>query len=196
MRTDKLWVSYDDDDGWVTFHQKSFFGDVRTGSFQLDRGFTIDHVHEALLATGWVGQRGDGYVADSSVSCQDPCDTVKEMFHYFKAPGVPHEDLVRIQNAVNEYDLVQDAAVEIPLWAYAWLDLIARDKIADEARSVRDIWSDRQLTIDLEEHCDRYVGELVARYSRPTRSSLGTGKMAPSSRHRHETRVQGRSKTG
>jgi hypothetical protein len=197
MRSDKLWVSYDDDDGWVTLHKKTAFGDMRTSSFQLHEGFTVDHVREALLATGWVDQQGDGYVADSRVSCQDLCNTVEEMFPYFSGPGVPGEELVRIRDAVAEYYLAHDAAaVEIPLWAYAWLDLMVRDEIADEARRAEDIWSDSQLTVDVAKHCDRYVDEVVARYSQPAPSSRGTGKMAPSSRQRRETQAETRSKIG
>ncbi len=196
MQSDKLWVSCDDDDGWVTFHKKSSFGELRTGSIQLYGEFTIDHVHEALSATGLVDRRDDGYVADSSVDCQALCDLVEEMFRYFKAPGAPGEDLVRVQKAVQEYDDAQEVDTEIPLWAYAWLDLNVRNEIADEARGAKDIWSDRQLTIDLEGRCDRHVTELIARYSRSTRSSAGTGRMAPSSRQRREPQTDDRSRTG
>ena len=108
MLSDKLWVSCDDDDGWVTFHKRTAFGDVRTGSFQLHEGFTVDHVCEALLATGWVVQRDDGYVADDHVSCQDLCNTVEEMFLYFRGPGIPSEELIRVsEKQIEKYYLTK-----------------------------------------------------------------------------------------
>lgn len=188
MLSDQLTIGYDDSDGWVTFDKKSPYGNVDTDCFQLRNRFTIDHVHQAVLATGWVERRSEGYAADSNVRCKDLRETVEEMFFYFDGPERPSSRLLQIKEAVGKYSIVQDANLDIPLWAYAWLDLMVRDDIADQARCVEDIWSNRQLVVNLESHCDRHVRELVVRYSQPVaESSVGDGRMAPSTRERGRT---------
>jgi hypothetical protein len=188
MLSHQLTISYNDDDGWVDFHKKSPYGNVDTFGFELPNGFTIACVYQAVLATGWVERRGEGYVAERSVRCTDLCRTVEEMFLYFDGPEEPSGRLLQIREAVGEYFVVQDADLDIPLWAYAWLDLIVRDDMADEARCADDVWKNRELVINSESHCHRRVKELVARYSQAAAEpSTGTGRMAPSSRERRRT---------
>ena len=147
----------------------------------LTSDFTVDDVAEALLATGWVQRGADHQLVSAGKSCRALGDVVTELFTYFVRRNEPRAALLRVQEAVAEYESVRELAPRIPLWAYAWLDLVVREDLADEARSAQSVWEQRPLTLRTQEHCDRRVQELVARYAE---TAAKTGRMTPSRRSR------------
>jgi hypothetical protein len=194
MLQDKLTIDFDEEQGWVAFCLTSPYGDERKSSFTLRRdGFSIDDIREATLATGWVEQRDDALAVTGDVSGATLANFVSKMIAYFEAPGLPNKELLGIKDAVDEYYILQDAEppVVIPLFAYAWLDLIVREDLADDARSADNVWSGKDLMIDVDKHCDYRVDELVRRYI----TGSVTRRMAASERIRASRKFK-ESRTG
>jgi hypothetical protein len=115
----------------------------------------------------------------SDIRCEPLRIVVEEMmYRYFTASGVPTLELLTVRSALADYAPEHSGIDDIPLLACAWLDVMVRDDIADAARSVKTVWSNRTITIDGESHCERRAKELLARFS-SVRHPLA-GKMAPS----------------
>jgi hypothetical protein len=176
MDFEPLGIDYDDHGEWVTLSRGA---DSLAGTFLPRAGFKLKDLIAALLATGWVRERAGTLVVDRSVNCQRLADFVEEMLDYFDGPGRPTSRLLDVERTVAAR-LGDALPGTVPLEAFAWLDLVVREEVADVARSVADVWSNAVLTIRVAEIRDRRLRELVARYaSSPQVSGL---KMAPSSR--------------
>jgi hypothetical protein len=183
-----------DENGWVWLRCTCSSDRVEEHGFALRGEFAVQDVWEAALATGWVREQDEQYVVDD-VSCAKLRDVVAEMFGYFDGPGHPRGRLLRVKQAVSEYFIVQDTQPVIPLWAYAWLDVMVREEVADEARSAEDMWRDSPLMIDVERYCQRRVEALVRRYAGIGQvATADPTKMAPSRRQRPSR--PGHAKTG
>lgn len=192
MIGDKLTFDYDSDEHTVWLIVTSASGVQQKELILLRDGFGVDDVSEAVMATGWIGQVGDEMQLVQDISCASLRDVVDAMLGYFVQSGVPGIELKEIQSAVSEYDSVHELRGVLSPYAFAWLDIMVRDDLADVARSATRIWSKSKIVIDVARHCDRRVAELVAHYSSaaspskigPLAASMPT-RQATSSRARH-----------
>jgi hypothetical protein len=180
MRSEILTITASDAGRWVELRTKS--GGRATGqyAFELRRHFTCLDVRAALLATGWVEERKDELHLVNWIGCATIGEIVQEMFSYFDRADQPREELLKVIEAVESLAPSGAALELIPIWAYAWLDLIVREDLADEARSAGDVWRERTIKLTTEQHCRERVAELIARY---TPSDLRQ-PLAPSQRQR------------
>jgi hypothetical protein len=147
-------------------------------AFHLPAGFSAGDVRAALLATGWVEERGGELVLVNWLRCEAIGAFVEEMLSYFAGAEEPREELLRVRRAVME-EASPEVIAAIPLWAFAWLDLLVRDDLADAARSVHDVWSQPALSLDVDAIRRERLREMLARYPVPA-----TNQLAPSARRR------------
>ncbi len=155
MREVPLDLRYDRDERsvWIEFQAD---GALVKDLVRLRAGFELQHVREALLATGLV-QRGDRLLLISDDPDLQLGALVEQIFSYFELPERPRVTVQQVQAAVHV--LVEPRAADpIPLWAYAWLDISVREELADSARAASRIWSDAELVLPLEQlrsvpHC-------------------------------------------
>lgn len=181
MGGEQLQLQYDQDDHavWLVVSRVGA-GRPDQELLRLREGFGLEQVRQALLATGWVHQHDDDLWLKYGLDLAVVQDVAQRMLDYFETPAEPRSMLLEVQAAVEAYDAVQQDEVHIPLIAYAWLDIMVREDLADEARSAKRIWTDPALVIEIESHSRRRVDELCKRYaSRPPM------RMAPSKRKRH-----------
>ena len=180
MGGEQLQLQYDQDDHavWLVVNRVGA-GRPEQELLRLREGFGLEQVRQALLATGWVHQHGDDQWLKYGLDLGVVQDVAQRMLDYFETPAEPRSVLLEVQAAVEAYDVVQQSDITIPLIAYAWLDIMIREDLADEARSAKRIWTDPKLVIELEPHCSRRVDELCKRYA--SRASM---RMAPSKRTR------------
>ncbi len=183
MHRDKLRIEIAEDDGWVKLHAFVPGGVEEEAWIELHRGYSLADVRSALLATPWVTEAGEELCLDSGISCRALGDFVTEMFAYFDGPHQPGRQLLQVKQAVEQSYLDQESQTAISLWAYAWLDLAVRDDLADDARSLENVWASADVVIHAQTHCRRRVEELLHR-NLPTESTEASPRMAPSSRVR------------
>jgi hypothetical protein len=131
----------------------------------LHNGFALEDVREALLATGWVREDGNELRQTNDLRCVTISDHLQAMLGYFTAPGVPGRELLELQRKVEQSALFQRQQPNIPAYAYAWLDVMVREDIADAARSASEIWNVDATSIECERIRLARVEELIARYS-------------------------------
>ena len=177
----KLTLESDEDDRSVWLITESTSGIRQKEIVWLREGFGLDDVREAITATGWVQQDGDELrftSAGDSLCGRTISDVLEDIFGYFNAPGNPTDELREVQSAVTEYEAMRESKLDIPLYAYAWLDMTVREDLADEARSARDLWATSTVAIDLARNRERRVEELFSRYSQ--REARAIGRMAGS----------------
>lgn len=144
-------------------------------------GFQLNQLREALQATDWVAAAGDQLLLHSDRQLAALGQVVGAMFDYYVSPGQPSQRLLRVRDQVNAGQAVRDSGLQFPLFAYAWLDLMVRDDLADEARSAGDVWNCDHVQIDVRRVRDRRVEQLVQRYSA---AQTSPGRLAPSGRRR------------
>jgi hypothetical protein len=155
-------------------------GDVRPdrAAFSLPDGFGPDEVRELLLATGLVRADGEFYRLVQFIRAEHLSEILSEMLAQFDSPGVPCEELLEVQAAVEDYQSGIGSSSDIPLIALAWLDVMVRQDIAEEARSSDEIWSKTKFVVETKAHRDRRMKELLKRYSQ--QPSLPLRRMTPS----------------
>ncbi|HVC93924.1 MAG TPA: hypothetical protein VND64_09545 [Pirellulales bacterium] len=157
-----------DDGGWVRFTRSHGFGgrDSRD-SLEIPPGFTLDDILAAIDATGWIVERHGERCIQDQIGCDQLVRTVEQMLSYFDRPDGPNGALLVIKDQIDACfgDAVDD--LEIPLWAYAWLDLVLREDLADAARSASMPWKNERLMIDVSKLRDARIRELRHRYSQP-----------------------------
>ena len=157
----------------------------RSEGLELERSFPINSgvfapgdLEDVALATGWVQRERDQLRLRSDVSPAQLAEVVEEILTYFDAPDVPCSNVLSVKEAVGEYSIVQESSIEIPLFAYAWVDVCVRDEIADLARNEVDVWAAEQPSVDCESICEKWVENLIDRYS--DQNMRMTGRMARS----------------
>jgi len=172
-----------DDGGWVRFTRSHGFGGRNShDSLEIPPGFTLDDILAATDATGWVVERrGERWIQEHT-GCDQLARTVEQMLSYFDHPDVPNGELRGVKDQIDACfgDAVDD--VEIPLWAYAWLDLVLREDLADAARSASAPWKHDRLMIDVGKLRDARIRELRHRYS--PRAIFAAQRIAGSARTR------------
>jgi hypothetical protein len=194
MVPDRLLIEFGEDDDWVRLRREVRRGPDDEALFELPPAFSREDVRIALLATGQVSERDAELVLAADGNCRSLSRLMGEMFSYFDSSEQPSAQLREVQAAVSEYGLTPATCPAMPLWALAWLDLVVREDLADDARSREGIWSDPDFVVHVEPHCRRRVDELLRRYNQPV-VEVPIGRMASSSRTRVSS-VPGRSETG
>ena len=151
------------------------------------KGFSQSEIIDAVCASGFVHLRNGLLQISNHIDCEQLAELVDQIFDdYFDAPRQPADRLRRVCEAVDP-QLPLGLHVQIPLFAYAWLDLTIRIDMAELARAV-DPWAPNPVQIDATRCRDRRVRELVDRYlatknAASNRPSDATTKLAPSQRH-------------
>lgn len=136
-----------------------------TGAFLMREGFEISDVRAALLASGLVRAEGESFRLAEFIGAERLADLVSSMLSRFDSPEVPGEALLEVHSMLQVFLSGSDSTVEIPLMATAWLDVIVREDLADEARSANEVWSKSKLIIEPKFHRDRRMKELVKRFT-------------------------------
>jgi hypothetical protein len=175
MLDDKLTITYDEQFQLATLRLEST--PPQQCSLLLREGFSLANLHEALIATGWARFEEQHYRLDCHVRIDFLADVLSNMLNLFDAPEQASRELLAVRAAVTaqQGDLGSDIA--IPDLALAWLDVIVREDIADEARSSEQIWSQSNLSVECLSHRERRIKELLVRYAQPTGVEL---RLAPS----------------
>jgi hypothetical protein len=183
MVQDRIFIEYDEGTGWVGIRKESRSGLSELDGFQLPPEFSPQDVRESLLATGSVTESTEGLVIVHQTSCQTLRQTVTEMLPYFQAAGQPTKQLLQIKRVVDEFLMARGFSLAVSLWTYAWLDLMVREDLADDARSVQDIWAINEMTLEVEGPRLRRLEEWMLRISEPA----ATRRMAASARVRESS---------
>ncbi|HEV3024135.1 MAG TPA: hypothetical protein VGX76_16780 [Pirellulales bacterium] len=182
----------DEDGGWVKFTRLHGDGSRRSqDSLELRPGFTVEHVLAAVDATPWVVERHGERRIQGNIGCDRLARAVAQMLSYFDRPDEPSDELLNIRGHVASRfpDTGEDDA-EIPLWAYAWLDLVLREDLADVARSAGTLWNLDLLTIDVARLRDERIRELLRRWSAAA-DGPAEQRMTPSARRRQAVDARG-----
>jgi hypothetical protein len=188
---DPIAIELDEDERWVVFRRtrREQRGEFARDLIQLPPGFTLPDVLEAALATGLVTRKNSSLFLDARTGCNALAGYIDAMLGYFKAPGKPSPRLSRLAEQIRDGFEVDDS---LPLWGFAWLDLIVREDIADAARENVDPWSADRLELEYATLRDRRVAEVLE--SHRSRTS-GEGRLAKSKRSRTGERKR-KGKTG
>jgi hypothetical protein len=193
MPDERLSIEFNAEDGWVTLRRPQGASSERAQAmFQVREGFTLADVVDAVRSTGWIVERAGELSIDQDTSCQTLADAIVEMTAYFDAPQVPSKELLRIKQEVDAWlaeDL--DPTTSLSLWVYAWLDVVIRKDAAEDVLTTTDIWRTDVLDVDLGQHRDRRLRQLLERCQEsPAREP--TSRMAPSQRSRRAPEQQER----
>lgn len=180
----RLRIQIQHDRHWVTFSKEG--ADDQSSGFRLDDAFDASDVIAAACATGWVVQRdGDCWVLDGA-DCDALGEQVNEMLFYFLRSGEPRPELVRLRERIKPFWQDESRSRSpLSLWATAYLDLVVRERIADEARQAEDLWERPVLQLEVDVHLQKCVEELAGRYARiadAAQELTGMRRMAPSRR--------------
>jgi hypothetical protein len=179
-----------DDGGCVRFTRSHGLGGQNShDSLEIPPGFAFDDILAAIDATGWVvEQAGERWIQDHIV-CDQLVQTVERMLSYFSRSDAASDELRGIKDEIDAYfaDAVDD--MQIPLWAYAWLDIVLREDLADAARTAGAPWKDDRLMIDVGQLRDARTRELRLRYSQ-SRAVPAAQRTAGSARTRDAVHVR------
>lgn len=191
MLDDKLTITYDSQFQLASLHLDST--PPQQSSLLLREGFSLATLHQALIATGWVQGEEEHYRLDCHVRVDFLADVLSNMLNLFVAPEQPSRELLVVQAAVAEHQSNLGSDIAIPDLALAWLDVIVREDIADEARCSEQIWSQTNLSVECLSHRERRIKELLIRYSQPA-AGIQT-RLAPSTATRSAAEAD-RAKSG
>ena len=188
----KLTLELDDDDSMVWLIAIATNGKQQKDVVRLRDGFGIGDVRAAALATGWVRQDGDELhftnACNSGVFGGSLSNLIADMFSYFNAANDPTDELHEVQSAVAEYEGVKESRLDIPPYAYAWLDIMLREVIADQARGSKDIWAKSEGAIELDRAREHWVAALLARYAQPSAGTVSRMAGSRPTRNRDTSR--------
>ena len=178
---DPIAMELDEDGKWVVFRRthREQGGDFARGLVEIPPRYTLADVSAAALATGLVVARNDHFLLDATTGCNALASYIDRLFGYFEKPGKPGPELKRVIEQVRERFEVDET---LPLWSFAWLDLIVRDDLADAARSEADPWAADKVTLDLAKVRDRRLEQVLAAHRQA--ASPGELKQAKSRRTR------------
>lgn len=190
MLDDKLMITYDGQFQLATLRLES--SPPQQSSLLLREGFSLANLHEALIATGWARVEERHYRLDCHVRVDFLADVLSNMLNLFDAPESPSRELLAVRTAVAEHQHELGSDIAIPDLALAWLDVIVREDIADEARCSEQIWSQANLSIECLSHRQRRIKELLVRYSQSAGVEM---RLAPSTATRSAADAD-RTKTG
>ena len=178
MIGDQLVLKYDPQRHAAVLIATSLGGAAASERIALHEDFRLADVEAALLCTGCVAPQGEHWQFHSDIRLKSLRDLLEQMLGYFQAPGVPGSELLAVHAAVADYAAKRDLRPHIPWLAYAWLDCMVRDDLADEARSAGQIWSRDSLEVDCAAVRERRVSELLHRYANAPTSAAA--RLAPS----------------
>jgi len=179
---------FDDDGGWAILltSESSALGRNR-GLLTNVHGFSREEIIEAACSSGWVVCEDEVLEVDDEVGCEELANLIERIFdEYYEGPGNPNEWLLRIRDEIDNY--LGEHDLEMPLVAYAWLDLFVREDVADEARRT-DPWLGDSLSVTLNNKRNRRVEQFAQRYQRENDTRRA---FAASARHRDQSsRIEG-----
>lgn len=149
-----------DDGKWVVFRrtQREQSGDYARGLLELPPRFTLADVCQAALASGLVVEKNNQFFLDAATGCKALADYIDGILEYFESAGTPGLELKRVIQEVHDHFDVDE---NMPLWCYAWLDLIVREDIAEAARGQAQPWRMDRLVLELAALRDRRVNEAI-----------------------------------
>jgi hypothetical protein len=169
MHGETLTLQCDEDDRvvWLLHCGGGLVRDRR--SIWLRETFDVQDVRDAILATPWVScdDADDALVLLPGARCETIRDVVQQMLGYFDAPGVPSPQLIDIKSAVQRFHGETAPEQNLSWYAYAWLDVMVRDDIADQARSAEGIWTLGETVVDVLPHFRRRIEQLFSWSSQP-----------------------------
>lgn len=174
MHRGKLFIERDNTDGWIKLREEG----GAEAWVEPRRGFALNDLRAALLATPLVAECGGELFLQGAADCRTVAELVDAMQEYFLAPGKPGERLCQVQSAVES--MLDTAPLRVTPWAFAWLDLAVREDLADEARGNEEIWSSGEIVLRAAEIRRRRVDELAHRFA----LAHGEPRMAASQRTR------------
>lgn len=163
MLDDKLTLIYDEPFRLAVLQLAA--APPQQGSLLLREGFSVEFLRAALLATGWVRSEGDQFRLTAQVRIEFLCDVLTDMIGLFETAEEPSRELREIEAAVAAYQEQVGSAIAISPLALAWLDVIVREDLADEARSAVRIWDAENIAVECEAHRQRRIKELLQRYA-------------------------------
>jgi hypothetical protein len=189
---DPIAIELDEDERWVVFRRtrREQRGDFARDLMQLPPGFTLPDVLEAALATGLVVAKNSSLFLDAKTGCNDLARYIDAMLGYFQAPEIPAPRLARVVKQIRR----QFEVDQLPLWSYAWLDLVVREEIAEAARENVDPWGADRLELEFAALRDRRVGEVLEAHQARLEAA-GEHRLAKSKRSRTAQRKR-KGKTG
>jgi hypothetical protein len=189
---DPIAIELDEDERWVVFRRtrREQRGEFARDLMQLPPGFTLPDVLEAALATGLVVAKNSSLFLDAKTGCNDLAKYIDAMLSYFQAPEKPAPRLARVVKQIRR----QFDADELPLWSFAWLDLVVREDIAEAARENVDPWGADRLELEFAAVRDGRVAEAIDAY-RARSEAPGERRLAKSKRSRTGERKR-KGKTG
>lgn len=137
-------------------------------SIWLRDAFDVRDVREAILATPWVScdEADEALLLLQGARCETVRDVVQQMLAYFDAPGAPSPKLVDVKSAVERFH--GETGQNLSWYGCAWLDVMVRDDIADEARSAEGIWTLGETVVDVLPHFHRRLEQLLSRSTKWT----------------------------
>lgn len=157
------------------------FGDQSAAArIPLPAGFERKDLTAALLATGWVQGNEQGLQMATDHSCRYLADVLAAMLDLFESPEQPRHELLEAEQAIGEYYDFQAAGVDLPWFALAWMHVMLREAIVEEARCTEDIWADTAAkVIPVSRYRDELVQLMIGRYAAASNESV-VGKLAAS----------------
>jgi len=132
--------------------------------------FDVQDVRDAILATPWVTE-DDGQkalVLLHGARSETIRDVVQQMLAYFDAPGAPSPALIAVKSAVQRLHGETEQQRNLSWYAYAWLDVMVRDDIADQVRSAEEIWTLGETIVDVVPHFRLRLEQLLSRSPKMT----------------------------
>lgn len=178
MQGDTLLLASDPAQSYISIR---FEGNESSAKVRLpgSAGFGLGESTAALMATGWVVSNEGALKMATDHSCRYLAQVVSAMLDLFESPNEPGNELLQVQSAVAEYYDVQSAGIEPSLYDCAWMNVMLREAIVEEARCLEHIWSDTvAVVIPVSHYRDSLVKLLLARIT--GQNSAVVGKMAAS----------------
>jgi hypothetical protein len=186
-------IVIDEDRGWARFTRPHAEPSHAVNeSLELRPGFTLEHVLAAVDATGWVVERDGELRIEGRIGCDRLARAAAEILSYFDGPDMPNPELLALRDQIA-LRFGDEGVANIPLQAYAWLDLVLREIVAEAARSASALWKQDLLVIDLDKLREERIREFRRRYA-PADTSSRSQQMAQSARRRHA--LHGRENAG
>jgi hypothetical protein len=69
------------------------------------------------------------------------------------------------QQVLSHFEDAEEIGPRIPFWAFAWLDLMLREDVAEEASSADCLWTTSGFSLDVKRLRARQIWALYERYS-------------------------------
>jgi hypothetical protein len=161
MTQERLSLEYDADRHCVNFVFTSFAG-TSTETVWLRDGLMLDDVCHALVVIPSVSEVNGDFLLPHFCDGRALCRVVSAMLDYFESSGKPRPELLAVRSAVRNYLAPKDEKALPDLFSCAFLDVMLRDAIIEEATCLDDVWSkQRDIVISIERHRTSLIDSLI-----------------------------------